>query len=57
MIKITNISGGTKGKQKYHLFVNGGNGLKAVNLTFYHDYDDGLAQCLRKAAEKVEGGE
>ena len=54
MIKITNVSKTYgKGKQKYHLFVNGVGDKKAINLTFEHNYEDGLAGCLIKCAEAV----
>lgn len=55
MIKILNVSHEKgiaygKGEQIYHLFIND---KKAVNITYRHNYEDGLAVCLEKAAKAV----
>lgn len=59
MIKIRNVSQENgieygKGEQVYHLFVNATDPNKPINISFRHNYSDGLAECLRKAANAVE---
>jgi hypothetical protein len=50
MIVIVNISPEYgKGRQLYEVRIN-----QEVKAVFWHDYNKGLAVCLRKAAEAVE---
>lgn len=49
MITITNISGDPFGKCEYEVKSN-----RELLATFTHDRTDGLATCLRKAANAVE---
>lgn len=51
MIKIFNISKdpNQKGKQQYVLMIN-----RTEITTFEHKYEDGLAACLRAAADAAE---
>ena len=40
--------------QKYHMFVDTDSDKGRVNITFTHEPVDGLAKCLRLAADAVE---